>query len=81
MSKRRNPYEIVRRRPGSGFVASAEPTLVRVPEEPAYTDEADPCMLCDDPACREWANLEIINGPHAGSHMYHISECEMTDHI
>ena len=36
MSKRREPGEVVRRRPGSGFVGDAEPSLVKVPEGKAY---------------------------------------------
>ena len=36
-------------------------------------------MRCGDPECREWANLEIVEGEHAGSFMYHISECQMLD--
>ena len=43
--------------------------------------EATPCLLgCGDPYCREWANLEIVSGPHKGEFMYHISECQMEDH-
>jgi len=42
--------------------------------------EAVPCMMgCGDEGCREWANLEIVNGPHKGEFMSHISECEMSD--
>jgi len=33
---------------------------------------------CEDPECREWANLEVVGGPYAGDFMYHISECEMS---
>jgi len=42
--------------------------------------EAAPCMLdCGDEDCREWANLLIVEGPHKGSYLCHISECEMVD--
>ena len=42
--------------------------------------EATPCLMgCGDTYCREWANLEIMNGPHKGDFMYHISECQMED--
>jgi len=78
MSIRRKPGEIVRRRPGSGFISEAEPAFIQVPEDEAYTLEADPCMLnCGDPECREWANLQIVDGEHAGQTLFHISECEM----
>jgi hypothetical protein len=80
MSKRRTAGEIVRRSPGSGFCGSTEPELVRVPAGDAYIDEAAPCMMgCGDPKCREWANLEVVSGEHAGGWMYHISECELED--
>lgn len=88
MSKRRQPGEVVVRRPGSGFLGTAEPRLVRVPERPEYDDEGEPgslgeaapCILdCGDPDCREWANLRIVGGPHDGKHLCHISECEMSD--
>jgi len=36
-------------------------------------------MGCGDPQCREWANLEIVEGPDAGTFMHHISECELMD--
>ena len=71
---------MVRRKPGSGFCGAAEPALVKVPEGRTYIDEADPCMMsCGDQGCREWANLEVVGGPHAGEFMFHISECQMDD--
>jgi len=79
MSRRRSPGEIVKRTPGSGFLGNAEPSLIQVPPEEAYTAEADPCLICDDPECREWANLKIVAGPLTGEFLYHISECEMKD--
>lgn len=80
MSKRREPGAIVRRHAGSGFVGSTKPELVKVPEGTAYADEASPCMMgCGDSGCREWANLEIVGGPHSGEFMFHISECQLGD--
>ncbi len=80
MSKRRSPGEIVKRRPGSGFLSSAEPELIKVPDGEAYGTEADTCMLgCGDRECREWANLEIVSGPSKGEFLYHVAECEMSD--
>jgi len=98
VSKRRLPGEVVKRKAGSGFVGSAEPSLIKVPEGKTYEfdvaigpdgdftrelnegGEASFCLTgCGDPECREWANLEIMNGPHKGDFIYHISECEMED--
>ena len=79
MSIRRNPGEIVKRKPGSGFIGSAEPELIRVPDGQEY-NEAEPwCMLCLDPDCREYANLEIVNEKfeRTNNFLYHISECQM----
>lgn len=35
----------------------------------------DSCMVCDDPECREWPNLEADEG----GCLYHVSECQMFD--
>lgn len=32
---------------------------------------------CADPNCREWGNVQILTGEHAGHWMHHVSECEM----
>lgn len=88
MSKRRQPGEIVRRTPGSGFLADAEPQFVRVPDGAKFLDydgldsegEGERCTMgCGDKHCREWANVEVVGGPHAGKHLYHIAECQMSD--
>lgn len=80
MSKRRQPGEIVRRSPGSGFLSGWEPALVQVPLEPAYSDEVSYCELtCGDRDCREWANLLVIDGEFAGKTLCHIAECQMSD--
>jgi hypothetical protein len=77
MSKRRKPGEVVRRKPGSGFVGSASPEFVRVPDEPI--EDWHPCILsCGDDDCREYENLEVV-GEHDGATMCHISECQMED--
>lgn len=81
MSKRRRPGEIVARKPGSAFLGAGQPRLVRLTDE---TDgglhDIDLCVgLCDDPECQEWANVEIIVGPHKGGWMFHLSECMMED--
>jgi hypothetical protein len=83
MSVRRKPGEIVKRAPGSGWGSSGgileTAELIRVPVEPDYS-EPDPCLMgCGDPACREWPNWEIIGNPD-GECVYHVSECQVTDH-
>lgn len=79
-SKRRRPGEIVRRKPGSCFVGSAEPSLVRLSDESdGDLHYVDSCMLCDDPKCQEWGNVQIVDWPHKGGWMHHLSECQMED--
>lgn len=61
-----------------------ENDFIRNPETGDWMENiggsAQHCMMgCGDPECREWPNLEIVSGPHAGKHMYHISECQMLD--
>jgi len=80
MSKRRKPGDIVRRKPGSGFLGSADPERIRIPSDVSIEDETIPCMLdCGDRECQEWANLEVVEGEFKDSRLYHISECEMFD--
>lgn len=75
MSKRRKSGEVVIRRPGSCYLGSAEPKLVKL-----LGDDTEKCMLgCGDKGCREWLNVEVVNGEHQGSYLYHLSECEMID--
>lgn len=87
MSKRRQPGELVIRCAGSGFLGAAEPSIIKVPEgndwEWASKDNrggAGPCMICNDPECKEYPNLQIVQGPWTGEYLYHISECEMSDY-
>ena len=79
-SKRRRPGEIVRRKPGSCFVMAGEPSLVRLSDESdGRLPYVDSCMVCDDPECREWGNVQIVDGPYKGQWMCHLSECQMED--
>jgi hypothetical protein len=86
MSKRRQPNERVRRKPGSCCLGAAQPEIVRLsgPED-GELHECDHlqlfcCMLdCDDPECVEWANVQIVGGPHDGEWLFHLSECQMED--
>lgn len=51
------------------------------PEWPSHREgEAELCNLCEEPKCRQWANLEIVEGEFKGGNMCHISECEMEDY-
>ena len=81
MSKRRQPGEIVARKPGSAFVGSGEPRLVRLTDETnGELHDIDSCLgLCDDPNCQEWANVQIVAGPRKSRWMCHLSECMMED--
>lgn len=36
-------------------------------------DDPDPCMICEEDGCVEWANVLEVNG---GFH-FHIPECQM----
>lgn len=80
MSIRRNPGEVVRRKPGSGFIGGIEPEFVKVPEGENFDNNCI-CMLCDDTECREWSNLEVLDEfgkpLEPKDYIYHISECEM----
>lgn len=71
MSKRRQPGDVVARRPGSGFHASEKPRIVQI-----VPGTDDWCALdCGDPKCREW-DVQTLDG---GDVIYHVSECEMED--
>lgn len=59
MSQRRQPGEIVKRVPGSGFLGSAEPLFVQVPEKPAYDD----CVYWDSEA-KTWRVNEDGEAEH-----------------
>lgn len=78
MSKRRQPGDIVRRKPGSCFVGSAEPELVRLTDETdGKLHGIDSCLICDDLECQEWANAQVVGAENEW--MYHLSECQMED--
>ena len=67
MSKRIDPTLSYRKREGAGFVT--EPFVGKVVEDDGF----EPCLLCDDQECREWATFEAPDGGQA----YHVSECQM----
>ena len=81
MSKRRNPGDWVWLAPNSGFVGESDRLKAEIQPE----EEADwsPCMSgCDDPNCREWANLWTEPDPEREGKRHtlcHVSECQMFD--
>lgn len=75
MSQRRKAGEVVKRKPGSCFLGSEEPSLVRLVGE-----SDDWCLLSyGDNHCREWSNVEIVESDKKGHCLHHLSECEMLD--
>lgn len=87
MIKKRNPGDIVFKKPGAGFIG--ERIKIRIPTkttlEENFSTEKDqswneaPCMLCDE-KCIEFANLEVLNDQNEPiGWVYHVSECEMED--
>jgi hypothetical protein len=50
--------------------------FVQVPDMPEY-EQFDECMKCDDPNCREWGNVMVVEGDFAGQTIPDISECQM----
>jgi hypothetical protein len=79
MSERRNPGDLVRRKPGSCFIGASEPALVRLTDaSDGDLHDIDACMMdCGDPDCREWANAQVVGGPYAGGWVFHLAECQM----
>ena len=77
----RRPREVIARRAGSCFCGSGEPRLIRLSDESdGVLHDIDSCLgLCRDPYCQEWANVQIIEGPHRSGWMCHLSECQMED--
>lgn len=81
MSKRREPGEIVIRLSGSCFLGRVDDGLdcVRIPAEGEEGfGEPDPCF-CDDDNCREWPDVQVVCGPHAGDLLPHLPECLTVD--
>lgn len=85
--KHRKEGEVVWKRPGAGFSG----TGAYVEIQPAPDDDV-PCMICNDPECREWNDTFGLNAntieearalagrqEYDGSAYYHVSECEMHD--
>jgi hypothetical protein len=77
----RQPNEMVRRRIGSCFLGAEKPDIVRLsgPQD-GDLHSIDICMMgCGNPECREWTNVQIVDGPFAGEWLCHLSECQMED--
>lgn len=81
MSKRRHVEEVVQLNDNEGG-----PYLGRI--DALGAERRDECPQCSfDPAhdqqCREWPNVEILDGNQqpTGKYVYHVAECEMTDTV
>ena len=81
MSARRNIGDVVWLAPHSGFVGESNLYQVRLLGEPLDQSGLpySVCMLCNDPECREWYNVQLTEGPYKGSQLPHVSECQMFD--
>ena len=82
MSQRRSVGDIVYLAPGSGFIIASNVFRVKLLGEPV--DQIglpySICMEdCGDQACREWYNVEIVEGEYKGQQLPHVSECQMFD--
>lgn len=77
MSKRRKIDDWVRLLPNVGFVGESDRLRAQIQPE----DDPGECFLCNDPDCREWANLWTEPDPETGLRysLCHVSECQMLD--
>ena len=76
-STRRAVGEWVKLPPNVGFVGESD----RLPAQ-IQDDGNEPCLLCDDPDCVEWATLWTAPDPQAEGKrhaLYHVPECQMED--
>ncbi len=81
MSQRRFPGEKVALKPRAGMSGRDEAFLAVIVEREGESPHHFRCPLCDDPACREWTTLEVLDerGKRTGEFVHHVSECEMSD--
>ena len=81
--KRRHAGEVVVRRWGSGFLGTTDDgfDVVRIPArgEEGYQRADQYCILCHQPECQEWADVEVVAGPNAGKILCHLSDCQLRD--
>lgn len=77
MSKKRNPGDWVWLAPNAGFVGESNRLRAQI-----VGDDWEPCYICDDKSCREWATLHTEPDPENDGKQYalcHVSECQMFD--
>lgn len=70
-----DPTKTPARRPGPGDLVSIKNDLgfgANVGRIRAG-DKADPCPYCEDDDCREWPNVDLLDGRT----VYHVPECAM----
>lgn len=61
--------------PNSGFVGESHRLKAEI-----IDDGNEPCFLCDDPECQEWATLHSAPDENGKRYMLcHVSECQMFD--
>ena len=73
--------------PGDGALWEGDDSNWPTPELRALRDGFNswrewmsPCMCeCGDDECVEWANVQVVGGPHDGEWLCHLSECQMSD--
>lgn len=73
-----DPTKTPARRPGPGDLVSIKNDLgfganVGDVGRIRAGDKADPCPYCDDDDCREWPNVDLLDGRT----VYHVPECAM----
>lgn len=73
-----DPTKTAARRPGPGDLVSITNDLgfganVGDVGRIRAGDKADPCPYCDDDDCREWPNVDLLDGRT----VYHVPECAM----
>jgi hypothetical protein len=79
VSERRQAGEWVWLRPGAGFCGDSG--RLRAELQPEEDGDHMPCVLCDDPECREWSTVWTEHDERWGKRhtLTHVSECEMAD--
>lgn len=89
MSKRRNPGDILVKKEHAGFIG--EKLIVRIPTLDIFNhdgfpytevkEDHDQCLMgCEDPACVEYANVQVLDPSlNPIGWCCHVSECQLED--
>jgi hypothetical protein len=89
MSKRRNSGEFVVKKEHAGF--RKESLVLYIPtiedfkkhgfDYSSSNEDEEGCFMCNDPECKEYANLLIVKDNVVSDEwIYHVSECMMDDY-